>query len=63
MPKSNVDFWHDKFTANVARDSLANSKLTALGWRVMVIWECETKDEDALIERFRASFDDVPSLQ
>jgi DNA mismatch endonuclease, patch repair protein len=63
MPKSNVDFWHDKFTANVARDSLAYSKLTALGWRVMVIWECETKDEDALIEKFRASFDDVPSLQ
>ncbi len=61
MPKSNVDFWRDKFTANVARDNVAYSKLTNLGWRVLVIWECEAKDEDALIEKFRAVFGDVPS--
>lgn len=40
-PKSNTDFWVDKFSKNVARDERATSLLTALGWRVFVVWECE----------------------
>jgi DNA mismatch endonuclease (patch repair protein) len=44
MPKTNEAFWAKKFAANVARDNMAREALMSLGWRVAVIWECETKD-------------------
>jgi DNA mismatch endonuclease, patch repair protein len=53
-PKSRVDFWSAKFARNVERDSDNARKLAALGWRVVVIWECETKDLDYLDERLLA---------
>jgi DNA mismatch endonuclease (patch repair protein) len=45
-PKSNADFWQTKFTSNLRRDVEVQKSLTALGWRVLVIWECQTNDED-----------------
>lgn len=50
MPKSRVDFWQGKFNANVARDKLVANELAAAGWRVMTIWECETKNADTIAE-------------
>jgi DNA mismatch endonuclease (patch repair protein) len=41
MPKSNVSFWRDKFTKNVARDKAALRALRARGWRPIVVWECQ----------------------
>ena len=49
-PKSRVVFWTEKFAMNVARDSRQEAALKDLGWRVLVIWECETKCE-AVVER------------
>ena len=49
-PKSRVEFWEAKFAANVARDTRQRQSLDAAGWRVMVIWECETKNVDRLSE-------------
>lgn len=49
-PKSRVEFWTTKFARNVERHFEVESELQALGWRVIVIWECETKDEEALYE-------------
>lgn len=43
-PKSRIDFWEAKFADNVARDARDRAALEALGWRVMVIWECECRD-------------------
>ncbi|MBA8903103.1 G:T-mismatch repair DNA endonuclease (very short patch repair protein) [Phyllobacterium sp. P30BS-XVII] len=40
-PKSNTDFWLDKFQRNVARDAKVTQQLKDLGWRVFVAWECE----------------------
>jgi DNA mismatch endonuclease (patch repair protein) len=40
------DFWIEKFQANVARDERAVDKLTAMGWRVLVVWECATRNEE-----------------
>ena len=40
-PKSNIDFWVEKFDRNVARDRRNILALQALGWRVYVVWECE----------------------
>jgi DNA mismatch endonuclease, patch repair protein len=42
-PKSNVAFWEAKFAANRARDRRNLRELTALGWRVLTIWQCEVK--------------------
>lgn len=47
-PKSNISFWYAKFDANVARDRLAIVELEKLGWEILIVWECETKDEDKL---------------
>ena len=44
-------FWEDKFEGNVVRDRRNEEALHELGWRVMVIWECETRDGDAVAER------------
>lgn len=41
-PKSNLDFWNAKFKENVARDAKNDEVLSAMGWQVIVIWECET---------------------
>ena len=43
-PKSRVRFWTEKFRQNVARDQRNEQALHTLGWRVLVIWECETRN-------------------
>lgn len=48
MPKSRLDFWGPKLASNQVRDERVRQSLTALGWRVLVIWECEVKDEEKL---------------
>lgn len=45
-PKSNVDFWNDKFEANKARDAAALTKLKDAGWDPLVIWECDSADSE-----------------
>jgi len=42
-PSSNADFWVQKIVANQARDAKKAAELTLQGWRVLVVWECETK--------------------
>jgi DNA mismatch endonuclease (patch repair protein) len=47
-PKSRIEFWNAKFEANVARDRRNYDLLTRAGWNVVVIWECETRDQNRL---------------
>lgn len=56
-PKSRQEYWLPKFTANVERDARKETQLRELGWRVLVIWECETKSHEALQVRLRLDFD------
>ncbi|MGI6496355.1 MAG: very short patch repair endonuclease [Kiritimatiellia bacterium] len=53
-PKSRTAFWTEKFERNVARDSSVKARLEALGWRVVTVWGCETKDPLALATRLFA---------
>lgn len=46
IPKSSADFWTAKFRANVDRDARNLADLAALGWDVLVVWECELKAVD-----------------
>lgn len=45
-PKSNQEFWHRKIMANKQNDMATQEKLSELGYRVCVIWECATRDKD-----------------
>ena len=42
-PSTNQEYWTSKFTRNKQRDREVVAELEKLGWKVMVIWECETK--------------------
>jgi len=59
-PKSRARFWKEKFRRNVARDNEVREELSSLGWRVLVVWECETGDTDILAERLRNFLSDKP---
>ena len=50
-PKSNADFWQEKFVKNQDRDRRALTDLVAAGWDPLVIWECETSDAKVLSAR------------
>lgn len=51
MPKTRVDFWSEKFAQNVRRDEANRTQLDEMGWRSIVIWECETKSPTTLLQR------------
>ena len=53
-PKSKLDFWRPKLEQNHLRDKAIRRKLRRLGWRVLVVWECELRDKKTLAERLRA---------
>jgi len=45
LPKSNTQFWKDKFDKNISRDKKKNKELLDLGWDVLVFWECNIKSD------------------
>jgi DNA mismatch endonuclease (patch repair protein) len=47
-PSRNAEFWSEKFAHNIQRDRRVVEKLEEQGWKVGVIWECETRDEDSV---------------
>lgn len=53
-PASSVEYWSAKLERNVARDQENQAELLGLGWNVVVIWECETRDEEALTAKLIA---------
>ena len=54
VPKQNRDYWTAKIGRNRERDQRAQEALRALGWRPVVVWECELKDGPALDARLAA---------
>lgn len=47
MPASNTEYWSKKISGNVERDKTNRLQLEELGWRVLVIWECQLKKKVA----------------
>lgn len=43
LPTTNTDFWKNKLTSNVERDVKEKAELEAMGWRVLIVWECQLK--------------------
>lgn len=52
QPKSRVEFWKEKFRKNVERDKRKTRELKRLGWRVLIVWECELEEPIKLIRKF-----------
>lgn len=55
-PKTRIDFWTKKFTENIKRDSRNQTELISQGWKVVVIWECETDNPDKLLNLLSGLF-------
>lgn len=55
-PKSRLDFWLPKLARNVERDLDAQRALIARDWKVVIIWECHTKNRELLRNEIQKTF-------
>ncbi len=51
VPATNAEFWQTKRNCNVARDQRNVRRLRRLGWRVITLWECETRTAEKLYDK------------
>jgi len=49
-PTTNVEFWNHKIDKNIERDKKNLAALEELGWKSLIVWECQTKKVEPLIE-------------
>jgi DNA (cytosine-5)-methyltransferase 1 len=61
VPKTNKRFWSEKVAANRKRDARKARALRALGFRVITVWQCETREPEHLARRLRRVLDCEPS--
>jgi DNA mismatch endonuclease, patch repair protein len=54
LPKTNTGYWTPKLEKNVERDGKHFRSLAELGWHVLIVWDCETKNHDNLRQRLTA---------
>jgi DNA mismatch endonuclease (patch repair protein) len=60
LPKSRLEFWVPKIRKNRERDAESVKALRKAGWRVLTVWQCETKAPDRLRRRLGRFFDRQP---
>ncbi|MFC1575529.1 very short patch repair endonuclease [Gemmatimonadota bacterium] len=51
LPSTNREFWKRKIHRNKERDASVVSKLRAIGWKVVIVWECEIAEGGLLLKR------------
>ncbi len=56
LPKTNVAFWRKKFQENVRRDKAVERELEKLGWRVVVLWQCQFRSVEDAVELLKPHF-------
>lgn len=54
IPMTRIEFWREKFQANVARDRRVKHMLEEDGWNVLVLWQCELGDVKHLKKRLKS---------
>lgn len=47
-PKSNIEYWNNKFARNVKRDKKVQKELAESGWNILIIWSCELNNMEKL---------------
>jgi DNA mismatch endonuclease (patch repair protein) len=50
-PKSRLEYWKPKLQANRERDERVVAELHELGWETLVVWQCQTKEAQVLLEK------------
>lgn len=53
-PKSNTGYWTEKLKRNQERDQLTENRLDELGWAVLVVWECEIRNQENLKQKIQS---------
>ena len=53
-PASNSDYWNAKLDRNMARDERNLAILRESGWEIFVVWECDIRDQDTLLETLKS---------
>lgn len=48
VPKTNAEFWKRKRTSNIDRDKKNRRLLRNMGWKCLIIWECQLKNREKL---------------
>jgi len=54
QPKTRQEFWATKIHDNRARDHRAEEALSGLGWSTLVVWQCELREREAVLQRVEA---------
>lgn len=54
LPKTRLEYWAPKISANRARDAAQRTALRRLGWRVLLVWQCEARDATSLGNKLQA---------
>lgn len=54
LPKTNAAYWTNKIARNRQRYERQRAELDRDGWRVLTVWECQTRARDELATRVRA---------
>jgi len=57
LPKTRRKFWRDKFANNRKREKKNEKELKEAGWKVVIVWECDLKDEKKLSKRLKGILD------
>ena len=60
-PKSNIEFWETKIVRNKHRDEVTSAHLEALGWTVIVVWECELRGKEKAEARIQTLAEEIRS--
>lgn len=58
LPATRREFWETKLNANVRRDLADQERLKALGWRYLVVWQCELRSMDTLADKLQMFLDE-----
>jgi DNA mismatch endonuclease (patch repair protein) len=53
IPKSRQEYWGPKLNKNIERDKLNQKKLKEIGWKFLIIWECQINNTATIITQFK----------
>lgn len=63
VPKSNLEYWNNKLKANIRKQKQDINKLKKLGWNIHIIWECETKKYQNLLNKIKGINEKINKIQ
>ena len=58
LPSTNEGFWQTKIDGNRKRDRRVTRQLKRMGWSVLIVWQCQTRNHEDLCGRLRAFLQD-----